>query len=124
MDLTVTSMTPLQHCEAIPLIFLASFTPFQSHQSSFGPSNLLTHFVLPSMSVEEPFKISVTDDALALLKRKLDDTRLPDEVNGAGWDYGVPLADIRRLARSATKGKQLSTLLWPFRSNSSLMRSG
>ena len=76
------------------------------------------------MSAEQRFKISVTDDALALLKRKLDDTRLPDEVNGAGWDYGVPLADIRRLARSATKGKQLSTLLWPFRSNSSLMRSG
>ena len=36
------------------------------------------------MSVEQRFKISVTDDALALLKRKLDDTRLPDEVNGAG----------------------------------------
>ena len=50
------------------------------------------------MSVEQLFKISVTDDALALLKRKLDDTRLPDEVNGAGWDYGVPLGDIRRLA--------------------------
>ena len=49
------------------------------------------------MSVEQPFKLSVTDDALTLLKRKLDDTRLPDEVNGAGWDYGVPLADIKRL---------------------------
>ena len=48
------------------------------------------------MSVEQRFKISVTDDALALLKRKFDDTRLPDEVNGAGWDYGVPFADIRR----------------------------
>jgi hypothetical protein len=49
------------------------------------------------MSVEQPFKISVTDDALALLKRKLEDTRLPNEVNEAGWDYGVPLADIKRL---------------------------
>ena len=50
------------------------------------------------MTVEQPFQISVPDDALALLKRKLEDTRLPDEVNAAEWDYGVPLADISRLA--------------------------
>ncbi|KAI9436107.1 alpha/beta-hydrolase [Lactarius psammicola] len=50
------------------------------------------------MNDEEPFKITVPDDALALLNRKLDDTRLPDEVNAAEWAYGVPLADIRRLA--------------------------
>jgi hypothetical protein len=36
--------------------------------------------------------------ALALLKRKLDDTHLPHEVNAAEWAYGAPLADIRRLA--------------------------
>jgi hypothetical protein len=56
------------------------------------------------MSVEQPFKISVTDDELALLQRKLDDARLPDEVNGAKWDYGVPLADIRRLASRLKDG--------------------
>jgi hypothetical protein len=49
------------------------------------------------MSAEQPFKITVPDDALALLKRKLDDTRLPDEVNAAEWAYGTPLADVRRL---------------------------
>ncbi|KAH9056307.1 Alpha/Beta hydrolase protein [Lactarius vividus] len=49
------------------------------------------------MSVEQSFKISVPDDALALLSRKLEDTRLPDEVNAAEWAYGAPLADIRRL---------------------------
>ncbi|KAH9024534.1 Alpha/Beta hydrolase protein [Lactarius hengduanensis] len=49
------------------------------------------------MTSEQPFKIAVPDDALALLKRKLDDTRLPDEVNAAEWAYGAPLADIRRL---------------------------
>ncbi|KAH9035733.1 alpha/beta-hydrolase [Lactarius pseudohatsudake] len=49
------------------------------------------------MTSEQPFKIAVSDDALALLKRKLDDTRLPDEVNAAGWAYGTPLADIKRL---------------------------
>ncbi|KAH9169976.1 Alpha/Beta hydrolase protein [Lactarius sanguifluus] len=49
------------------------------------------------MTSEQPFKIDVPDDTLALLKRKLDDTRLPDEVNAAGWAYGAPLADIKRL---------------------------
>jgi hypothetical protein len=49
------------------------------------------------MTSEQPFKITVSDDALALLKRKLDDTCLPDEVKAAEWAYGVPLADIRRL---------------------------
>ena len=49
------------------------------------------------MGDEQSFKISVPDDALALLKRKLNNTRLPDEVNAVEWAYGVPLADIRRL---------------------------
>ncbi|KAH9035730.1 Alpha/Beta hydrolase protein [Lactarius pseudohatsudake] len=49
------------------------------------------------MTSEQPFKIAVPDDALALLKRKLDDTRLPDEINAAEWAYGAPLLDIRRL---------------------------
>ncbi|KAH9017881.1 Alpha/Beta hydrolase protein [Lactarius hengduanensis] len=49
------------------------------------------------MASEQPFKITVSDDALTLLKRKLDDTRLPDEVNAAEWAYGAPLADIKRL---------------------------
>ncbi|KAL0572613.1 hypothetical protein V5O48_009344 [Marasmius crinis-equi] len=43
------------------------------------------------------FKISVSDDALEILKKKLELTRLPDEIDGAGWDYGAPLSDIRRL---------------------------
>jgi hypothetical protein len=32
-----------------------------------------------------------------LLKRKLSLSRLPDELENAGWDYGVPLADLQRL---------------------------
>ncbi|KAL0569709.1 hypothetical protein V5O48_012248, partial [Marasmius crinis-equi] len=43
------------------------------------------------------FKISISDSDLSLLKQKLELTRLPDEIEGAGWDYGVPLADIKRL---------------------------
>ena len=44
-----------------------------------------------------PFTISVPDESLAALKRKLADVRFPDELENVGWDYGVPLTDIKRL---------------------------
>ncbi|KAI0259492.1 Alpha/Beta hydrolase protein [Gloeopeniophorella convolvens] len=56
------------------------------------------------MSIEEPFQISVSDDAIALLRRKLEDTRFPDEVEDAGWAYGAPLADVKRLTERWKNG--------------------
>jgi hypothetical protein len=49
------------------------------------------------MSSEKPFSISVPDEKLALLRAKLDQTIFPDELDSAGWEYGAPLADIKRL---------------------------
>ena len=49
------------------------------------------------MSLESRFQISVPDDALALLQRKLADVRFPDELSDVGWDYGAPLSDVKRL---------------------------
>jgi hypothetical protein len=46
---------------------------------------------------ETPFKIVVPDASIELLHKKLALTVLPDELDEAGWDYGVPLSDIRRL---------------------------
>ncbi|CAA7258835.1 unnamed protein product [Cyclocybe aegerita] len=46
---------------------------------------------------EQPFKIAVPDASIELLKKKLDLTVFPDELEDAGRDYGVPLADLRRL---------------------------
>jgi hypothetical protein len=46
---------------------------------------------------EHPFKISVPEEQLLLLRKKLDLVVFPDEVEDAGWDYGVPLADFKRL---------------------------
>ncbi|KAG7087185.1 hypothetical protein E1B28_013164 [Marasmius oreades] len=43
------------------------------------------------------FKIKVPDDSINFLKKRLELTRLPDEIDGAGWDYGAPLSDIKRL---------------------------
>uniref|UniRef100_A0A0W0G3Y3 Epoxide hydrolase N-terminal domain-containing protein n=2 Tax=Moniliophthora roreri TaxID=221103 RepID=A0A0W0G3Y3_MONRR len=47
--------------------------------------------------MSSPFQIAIPDSSLDLLKKKLELSRLPDEINEAGWDYGAPLSDIRRL---------------------------
>lgn len=46
-----------------------------------------------------PFTISVPDAALDELKQKLAHASFPDElVDAEQWAYGVPLADVKRLA--------------------------
>lgn len=37
-------------------------------------------------------------DKIERLKHKLDLTGFPDELEGAGWDYGTPLGNVHRLA--------------------------
>ncbi|KAJ7081331.1 Alpha/Beta hydrolase protein [Mycena belliarum] len=46
---------------------------------------------------EAPFSIAIPDTKLALLRQKLELTVLPDELEESGWEYGVPLEDVRRL---------------------------
>jgi hypothetical protein len=46
---------------------------------------------------ETPFRVSIADAKLAALKQKLELVTFPDELEDAGWDYGVPLADVKRL---------------------------
>ncbi|KAI0775497.1 alpha/beta-hydrolase [Trametes elegans] len=46
---------------------------------------------------EQPFTLAVPDADLELLRTKLASVRFPDELEGAAWDYGAPLADIQRL---------------------------
>ena len=36
-----------------------------------------------------PFKINVPDEVLADLKQRLARARFPDELEGAGWNYGT-----------------------------------
>lgn len=49
------------------------------------------------MATPKPFSIAVPDAELELLHKKLELTRFPDELDEAGRDYGVPLADVKRL---------------------------
>jgi len=50
-----------------------------------------------SDSQATPFKIEISDEQLKQLQEKLKASRLPDELIGAGDDYGAPLADLQRL---------------------------
>ena len=46
----------------------------------------------------EPYTISIPDSALSDLKTRLSLAKFPqDELEGAGWDYGAPLDDVKRL---------------------------
>ena len=46
----------------------------------------------------EPYRIDIPQADLDDLADRLDRTRWPDELPGAGWDYGIPLARVRELA--------------------------
>lgn len=46
---------------------------------------------------EQAFRISVQENKIQQLKDKLALTVFPDELEDAEWDYGVPLADMKRL---------------------------
>ena len=51
------------------------------------------------MSPAQVYKIAVPEDQLQLLRTKLELASFPDEIEDAGWDYGAPLRDIKRLTR-------------------------
>lgn len=49
------------------------------------------------MAAIKPYTISVPDSSLAKLSQKLSLASFPDELEDAAWEYGAPLADIKRL---------------------------
>jgi hypothetical protein len=48
----------------------------------------------------EPYQISVPQSQIDSLKTKLSNATFPDELPSSGWDLGVPLADVKRLAKA------------------------
>ena len=44
-----------------------------------------------------PFKIRVDDSVLEDLQHRLAQTRFPDQIDGTGWDYGIPVAYLAEL---------------------------
>ena len=49
------------------------------------------------MASPTPFQVNVPENRLHKLRAKLDVAEFPDELDAAGWDYGAPLADVKRL---------------------------
>jgi microsomal epoxide hydrolase len=47
--------------------------------------------------VTEPFEIRVDDSVLDDLRDRLASTRLPDQIDGTGWEYGIPVDYVREL---------------------------
>lgn len=45
----------------------------------------------------ERFEIRVDDDVLDDLRRRLAWTRFPDQIDGTGWEYGIPVDYVREL---------------------------
>ena len=44
-----------------------------------------------------PFEISIPDSAIEDLHRRLDNTRLPDQINNTSWEYGTDVAYLTEL---------------------------
>ena len=49
------------------------------------------------MAPIKPYTVDVPDRQLQRLQAKLELVDFPDELDSAGWDYGAPLADVKRL---------------------------
>jgi hypothetical protein len=45
------------------------------------------------------FEVHIPDAALDDLRARLALARFPDELDDAGWAYGAPLSDVKRLVK-------------------------
>src|SRR5258708_36741293 len=45
----------------------------------------------------EPFEIHVDDAVLTDLRARLTHARIPDQIDGTGWEYGIPSDYLREL---------------------------
>ncbi len=61
------------------------------------PSRCYTSPTMSAAGPEQPFKLHVSDVDIDTLHKKLALVRFPDELDDAGWNYGVPLAHVKRL---------------------------
>src|SRR5262245_58313829 len=63
----------------------------------FGGIRLTHADQQPDQPAIKPFRIAVDEAVLRDLKERLARTRWPDQLEGAGWDYGVELGYLKEL---------------------------
>jgi epoxide hydrolase len=56
------------------------------------------------MDTIERFQIRVDDSVLEDLRTRLEQTRIPDQIEGTGWEYGIPLDYLRELVEYWREG--------------------
>jgi hypothetical protein len=56
-----------------------------------------------SSSAPRPFQIAIPQAKIDNLKLKLSLAEFPDELENSGWDYGVPLSEMKRLIKAWQK---------------------
>lgn len=78
-----------------------TFYPASSFKNGLPFLTLLADIMA---STPSPFQVQVSDVALEDLKTRLSLTRFPDELEEAEWNYGSPLADIKRLVARWQEG--------------------
>lgn len=86
---------------AVPILFNPFFLTTWTI-SGFGNSGTTCPIspiaeLVTGVMAEQPFQVNVSDADIQLLHNKLELHRFPDELEDAGWDYGAPLSDIKRL---------------------------
>jgi epoxide hydrolase len=79
---------------AVATVFVALVTIQPSHGQA-TPEN--------SASIK-PFKVHIPDSVLADLRRRLSETRWPDQLPGTTWEYGADISKVRELANYWQKG--------------------
>src|SRR5258706_15493634 len=57
----------------------------------------ISHRQKEKLMSAQPFTIQIDDDVLSDLQQRLQRTRWPDEIAGAGWDYGTNLDYLKQL---------------------------
>lgn len=55
------------------------------------------------MADVKPYTISISQEKVDILKKKLSQAEFPDELDGSAWDLGSPLADVKRLTKAWEK---------------------
>jgi pimeloyl-ACP methyl ester carboxylesterase len=63
--------------------------------TALGQAQLLAK---PEPATIRPFKVHVPDSALIDLRRRLAETKWPDQIPGTTWEYGADIKKVRELA--------------------------
>jgi len=77
-------------CERLLLAALLLFPSI-----AFGQAQLPA---IPDPAAIRPFKVHVPDSVLIDLRRRLAETRWPDQLPGTTWEYGADIKKVRELA--------------------------